>query len=217
METLVSGKRPATVGTLGQNLAGHAKTRPPSNDVATNFVPLLSCWEVLDGRVRLILSREGELIAQSAGAGQFFDQEECFSFKNTLALACAPSSDKRLRRIFDVAVGEVATVTLQKRSGDGHFILSATGITAGAIAVSMRVADDEFVTVLADLEEAFGLTRCEMLVLEKLICGHVPQLIADELAISVHTVRAHIRHCYDKLQVSSREELWHRLAPYHLS
>jgi len=83
--------------------------------------------------------------------------------------------------------------------------------------MAIRDADGAFVTVLADLEKAFGLTRCEVLVLEKLMRGHVPHQIAEELAISVHTVRAHLRHCYDKLRVSSREELWQRLAPYHLN
>jgi DNA-binding CsgD family transcriptional regulator len=33
----------------------------------------------------------------------------------------------------------------------------------------------------------------------------------------VHTVRAHLRHCYDKLGVSYREALWQRLAPYRLN
>lgn len=217
MKTLVTGPIPATSGTPRQKSQAQAKLELASNDVVTDFEPLLSCWEALDGRVRLILSRHGQLIAQSKGAERFFDQGECLLFDSNLNLACAASLDKPVRRILAVAVGEVETLVLPKRSGGGHYIISATGIASGALALAMRDAGGAFATVFANLEEAFGLTHCEDLVIEKLMRGHVPQQIADELAISVHTVRAHLRHCYDKIQVSSREELWQRLAPYRLN
>jgi DNA-binding NarL/FixJ family response regulator len=114
-------------------------------------------------------------------------------------------------------VGATETIVVPKRTGDGHYVISATGISAAAVAVAIRDADGEFTTVLADLEEAFGLTPCEVQVIEKLMHGHAAQHIADELDISVHTVRAHLRHCYDKLEVRSREELWQRLAPYRIN
>ena len=217
MKVLVAEQRPETSGTLKKSSQAQPKFGQTSNDLVTDFEPLLSCWEALDGRIRLILSRKGQIIARSAGAEQCFEHGEGMDFTNILALVCAPPAGNRLQRIFGVEVGKVEAVTLPKRSGDWHYLLCATGINAVAIAVAMRDADGAFVTVLADLEEAFGLTRCEVLVLEKLMHGLVPQQIADEFAISVHTVRAHLRHCYDKLEVSSREELWQRLAPYRLN
>lgn len=217
MENLVTGTRPEVSGLLERSLNGQSRTWSASNDIGIDCEPLLSAWEALDGRVRLVLSRTGKVIAHSEGARRLLDQNECLIYTSISTLACAASSEKRLQLILGVAPGAVATVALPKRSGNGHFVVSATGISADTVAVAVRDAGSAFVMVLADLEEAFGLTRCEVQVIEKLMSGHVPQQIADELAISVHTVRAHLRHCYDKLHVSSREELWQRLAPYRLN
>lgn len=217
MEILATRHIPGTSGSVDLKTNIQPKADIGLSEIVTDFRSLLDCWEAIDGRARLMLSRQGQIIAQSEGAGRFFDQEQCPGLAKSLHLASAATVDKRLRRIFSVNVGEVATATLPKRSGDGHYLISATGVSASTIAVAIREADSAFVTVLADLEEAFGLTRCEVLVIENLMHGLVARQIAAELAISVHTVRAHLRHCYDKLQVSSREELWQRLAPYRLN
>ena len=50
------------------------------------------------------------------------------------------------------------------------------------------------------------LTASERGVLERLVRGDLYKEIADELGISIHTVRNHIHHIYEKLQVKSREE-----------
>jgi DNA-binding CsgD family transcriptional regulator len=194
-----------------------AKPKHESSHVGADQEPLLSGWEAMDGRVRLILTREGHVIAASNGAGTLFPHDGCQLRGTALNLNCKEATYEQLQRILSVAVGAVSTIVLHKRSGEGHYVISSTGISANAVAVAVREASEGFVPVLADLEEAFGLTRSEVSVVEKLLSGHVPQTIADELEISVHTVRAHLRHCYDKLQVCSREELWHRLAPYRLN
>jgi DNA-binding CsgD family transcriptional regulator len=111
----------------------------------------------------------------------------------------------------------VETIVLPKRTGDGHFVVSAVGISAAAVAITIREADDNFLAVYPDLEGVFGLTHCEALVVVRLMRGYCAQRIANDLDVSVHTVRAHLRHSYDKLGVRSREELWQRLAPYRLN
>jgi len=50
------------------------------------------------------------------------------------------------------------------------------------------------------------LSRQEIEVLQRLARGETYTAIAQELAISVHTVRNYIRRIYDKLQVHSRTE-----------
>jgi len=51
------------------------------------------------------------------------------------------------------------------------------------------------------------LTGREREVLQKLISGASYKTIAGQLGISIHTVNNHIRHIYEKLQVSSRGEV----------
>ena len=52
----------------------------------------------------------------------------------------------------------------------------------------------------------YKLSDCELDILKSLVKGNSYKLIADELFISIDTVRTHIRHVYDKLQVNSKAE-----------
>jgi DNA-binding NarL/FixJ family response regulator len=55
-------------------------------------------------------------------------------------------------------------------------------------------------------EQTEALTGREEEILELLSKGYVPKEIADQLKISVETVRTHLRHIYEKLHVRSRTE-----------
>lgn len=57
-----------------------------------------------------------------------------------------------------------------------------------------------------EVPELARLTTTERAVLERLMRGEYYKEIADALKISAHTVRNHIHHIYEKLQVNSREE-----------
>lgn len=55
-------------------------------------------------------------------------------------------------------------------------------------------------------EQNSGLTTRETEILNSLSEGLFYKEVADKLAISIDTVRSHIRHIYEKLQVNSRAE-----------
>lgn len=52
----------------------------------------------------------------------------------------------------------------------------------------------------------YNLSPRELDILRGLMKGFSYKLIADDLGISIDTVRSHIRHIYDKLQVNSKAE-----------
>ncbi len=52
----------------------------------------------------------------------------------------------------------------------------------------------------------YQLSARELEILRALTKGHSYKLVADELNISIDTVRSHIRHIYEKLQVNSKSE-----------
>jgi DNA-binding NarL/FixJ family response regulator len=56
------------------------------------------------------------------------------------------------------------------------------------------------------LPAANDLTPHELRILRLLVDGHHYQTAADELGVTVNTVRFHLRHIYDKLQVHSKSE-----------
>jgi DNA-binding NarL/FixJ family response regulator len=51
-----------------------------------------------------------------------------------------------------------------------------------------------------------ALTPREQEILALLARGFVPKEVADQLSVSVHTVRVHLKHIYEKLHVRSRTE-----------
>lgn len=55
--------------------------------------------------------------------------------------------------------------------------------------------------------EQAGLSRREAEILSMLLKGYSDQRIAEELVLSYHTVRSHVRHIYVKMDVHSREEI----------
>lgn len=57
------------------------------------------------------------------------------------------------------------------------------------------------------LAARFGLTEREREILGQVAAGHSSSYVARVLFISESTVRGHVHHLYQKLGVSSREEL----------
>jgi DNA-binding CsgD family transcriptional regulator len=53
----------------------------------------------------------------------------------------------------------------------------------------------------------FGLTQREVEILKLLAHGRSMKYIAEELFISYHTARTHVRHIYEKLNIHSKQEL----------
>lgn len=178
---------------------------------------LLSCWEVLDERARLIVRRDGMLLGASPGAAAFLAREHCFGMKGEFVEVKSDSVRKSLKSLMRVSIGDSETIVMQRTEDGEHYVLSATGVFPDVVAIMITNAGRQFSPVFADLEEALGLTPSEVNVVEMLMEGQTPQRIAEKLEISVHTVRAHVRHCYDKLGISSREELWQKIAPLRLN
>lgn len=59
--------------------------------------------------------------------------------------------------------------------------------------------------------QSSGLSKRETEILFMLIKGWSDQRIADELVLSYHTVRSHVRHIYVKVDVHNREELLNKI------
>lgn len=60
----------------------------------------------------------------------------------------------------------------------------------------------------ADLGRVFGLTPAEAAIVRGLVSGRGAEQLAVDHGVGLETVRTHIRRVYDKLGVSSREQLY---------
>lgn len=180
------------------------------------FERALDCWSKLDSKGRLILQRDGRLIACSGLARRIIDDRDCLRLEHGFV---APV-DSRYRASFDklLMVNAQGVETLLHpclRTG-GHWIFRATASEDRRVFVTLQQAAPDHHAKLVDLREAFGLTRSEAEVADALYNGLSAHDVADKLDISIHTVRAHLRRCYDKMHINSREQFWHRVSAYQL-
>jgi len=98
---------------------------------------------------------------------------------------------------------------LLKRAGESELVEAIRQVYEGDCPMSQAIARQ---VVLHFNQMGDGgpgmsqLTTRERQVLEFLACGATNKEIADQLALSVHTIRLEVRHIYAKLQVRSRGE-----------
>jgi DNA-binding NarL/FixJ family response regulator len=107
------------------------------------------------------------------------------------------------------ALAAGATGYLLKRLEPGELLQSIRDVHAGGSPMSNSIARK----VVASFQEANRagekqnlLTPREQAVLDCLAQGLAYKQIGDKLGISINTIRAHLRHIYEKLHVQSRTE-----------
>lgn len=177
---------------------------------------LLDANARIDVRMRMLVSREGRLFVANNGIAEMFDAGSCLNVTNGVIGVSQAGYEKDLQRLYDVRDNDVSTLVLPCHSGQGHLLIRAAAMNETVVCLCLHHATEVTVSQLPDLHEVFGLTNAEANIVRDLFSGHTPQDIAVSHSNSVHTIRAHIRRCYDKLGISSREELWSKLNAYRL-
>lgn len=111
-------------------------------------------------------------------------------------------------KIFD-AIRNGASGYLLKNTAPSEIIEAIFDIFKGGSPMTASVARK----VLLFFQQQKTITKAdyklsirELDILKSLVKGNSYKLIADELFISIDTVRTHIRHIYEKLQVNSKTE-----------
>lgn len=102
-----------------------------------------------------------------------------------------------------------ATSYLLKTTPADKILEAIAEVQQGGSPISSQIARKviEAFTVKAKTNDYFQeLSRREQEMLEQLSKGYRYKEIADKLFVSIETVRTHIRHIYEKLQVNSRAE-----------
>jgi DNA-binding NarL/FixJ family response regulator len=98
---------------------------------------------------------------------------------------------------------------LLKRASPGEILDAVTTVQSGGAPMTSEIARKIVMTFQSPAPgpaEAATLSAREQEILELLSQGKVSKEIADQLAISYHTVRVHTKHIYEKLHVRSRSE-----------
>ena len=98
---------------------------------------------------------------------------------------------------------------LLKRTPPGEIIQAIFDVYQGGSPMTASVARKVlqfFQAPPREIPNDYQLSARELDILKCLVKGYSYKLIADDLFISIDTVRSHIRHIYDKLHVNSKTE-----------
>lgn len=177
---------------------------------------MLESWAQIDGKPRLIVKPDGALVACSDEARHLLRSGGELRIERGIVMVAERAFRPSFERLLQVAPGEIETVLIPCGHHEGHWILRAVRSDSDMICLALQRASEDYWASLPDLGCVFGLTPSEAGVVDDLYNGLSPNDIADKRGISIHTVRAHLRRCYDKLHITSREQLWHRLRPYQI-
>ncbi len=107
------------------------------------------------------------------------------------------------------AIRNGASGYLLKRTPPGEVIQAIFDVHRGGSPMTASVARKVLHYFREPAQVAvpdYQLSPRELDILKGLVKGYSYKLIADELFISIDTVRSHIRHIYEKLQVNSKTE-----------
>lgn len=128
----------------------------------------------------------------------------CFVLEVILFTAVAISYAMRPRRASDVDPSDLAS----RPTGSKELPANGSPLSSAVHAAQNDPSGEQALTRRCrSVAERCGLSPRESEVLPYLGRGYGSTFIAENLGISENTVRTHVRHIYEKLGVSSREEL----------
>ena len=116
--------------------------------------------------------------------------------------------------------GGVRVLLVPWREDEDHWVCRAVALAASdlpLIGLSIHAAGGSFQPRWADVSITFGLTQAEQEVLNALLCGRSPLDVSERWNVSINTIRTHVRHLHDKLNVRDQHELWRKMLGYRIS
>jgi DNA-binding CsgD family transcriptional regulator len=122
-----------------------------------------------------------------------------------------------LRTFVERATSEVSAQCISDPGTGEQVVVTATRLASPwqhLVGMTLQRANYDVSVRLADLQQALGLTPTEARVAHHLFNGKTAEETAEDLQVSLDTVRTHIKRTYAKVGVSSREHFFHKLRPF---
>lgn len=115
-----------------------------------------------------------------------------------------------------IARAEVQSWVLDLPGDDAALIFRCRTIGETGFRLLTIFHPDSPPTSVPDVGALFGLTPSETRILEGLVDGRRADELAENLNVSIETVRTHIRRFYNKLGVNSREQMIAKVSAYRV-
>lgn len=179
--------------------------------------PYFSNWAEQYSIPCLILADDMALLWSNAAADEILAAAKDFQLVNGV-VACVDKGQSQEFRVFLTTVGSEPRVWVYCQNETACQMVRAESLSpAGmppAVALMIYPVDGVERYVWSDFHKVFGLTRAETIIVKRIVGGEPVDTIADELAITLETVRTHVRRVYAKLGVSNREQLFSKVSAF---
>lgn len=177
----------------------------------------LAVWVERERRARILVDDALRVLWMSSSAERMMSGPNSLLIRNGHMRTRENRFDQQLRELIRGATLQTSTCCLHDAKMSEHLVLTAVRLSPPSddmVGLTLLRASDDFPFDLADLHSAFGFTQTESRVAYRLMGGLTAGETADELGVSLETVRTHIKRAYAKLGVSSREGFFYRLTPF---
>lgn len=158
-------------------------------------------WFVLDPSPRFLVDGDGALVSVNpAGEAVLQDGHLTTTCTGALRFGSAECDARYLVAVREVAGQNARSRAVLRQRHGGWFAADVHGVPGERMAV-VGLKDELAPTLqaMAAIRAAFQLTGSELDVLHRLLSGQCPKTAAIDLHISEHTVRAHLRSLYAKM------------------
>ncbi len=174
-------------------------------------------WIARDAVPRLIVNEDLLVLWENKAAQGMLRARRDLELRDGAIVAMNASQHEAFAGFVRRARSEVSSMVLSLEEGDGHLIVraQAVGRSDSEVFVGLqfyRTGEHKF--EYADFKQAFGLTPAEHSVLLRMLDGMTADEISSAKNLSIDTIRSQIKQIYEKLNVSSREELFRKIRPY---
>lgn len=176
-------------------------------------------WLQIDPTPRLIVDPSLWLVWRNLAAEQLLLDCPDLDARDGQLSADDRASNLALTDLVTNASDDMTTCTVPCMDGDGHLLFHARRLSVHdrtRIALCIKRTGSSHRSSYADFSQAFALTASEFQIVKLLVAGQTADAIAVRSGSSIGTVRSHIRSVYNKLDVSSREMMFHRLQPFRI-
>lgn len=169
---------------------------------------LAARWLDRDGTARLIIDRELKILWQNVSAGPILSSGFAVSVKNGRISFADTLGDGHWRTTLSSIGGKYRRFVVQDVRGNSNAVIGAFSCEPlSAICLTIVPISSSYDLSSSGLVERFQLTSAETRVAQLLVDLMSPKEAAEELGVSINTVRTHIRRLYSKAAVRSQPEL----------
>ena len=175
-------------------------------------------WAAADPGRRFIVTRDLIVIWASDSGHRFLDDATVLHRAGSAMRLTDHALQSALHDLVDRASNDFTTWHLARPGGQGELLFVARHISPESDLVGLRIQDTSigFQPQWANFAGAFSLTPAEYRVALLLLDGNSVERAAGLLGLGEATVRSHVKRLYLKLDVTSKEEMFRRMAGFRI-